>query len=125
MMIVVITTYYKIAEKVTRIVTNLEKTAMDIGKVTDVIAKISDQTNLLALNATIEAARAGEAGKGNSTWPQPSGTWSRPSRFKGRLRMMAFVGLKNPTSDRQSHGGLWGLRGAFSSREGRGGRIPA
>jgi methyl-accepting chemotaxis protein len=52
------------AEKVTAIVTNLEKSAMDIGKVTDVIAEISEQTNLLALNATIEAARAGEAGKG-------------------------------------------------------------
>jgi methyl-accepting chemotaxis protein len=52
------------AVKVTGIVTNLEKSAMDIGKVTDVIAEISDQTNLLALNATIEAARAGEAGKG-------------------------------------------------------------
>ncbi len=52
------------AEKVTGIVTNLERSAMDIGKVTDVIAEISEQTNLLALNATIEAARAGEAGKG-------------------------------------------------------------
>ena len=52
------------AEKVTGIVMNLEKSAMDIGKVTEVIAEISDQTNLLALNATIEAARAGEAGKG-------------------------------------------------------------
>jgi len=38
--------------------------AMDIGKVTDLIKKIAEQTNLLALNATIEAASAGEAGKG-------------------------------------------------------------
>ncbi|MFA6008862.1 MAG: methyl-accepting chemotaxis protein [Desulfobacteraceae bacterium] len=52
------------AEKVTGIVSNLEKSAMDIGKVTEVISEISEQTNLLALNATIEAARAGEAGKG-------------------------------------------------------------
>ena len=42
----------------------LEKTAREIGKVTDAISDISEQTNLLALNATIEAARAGEAGKG-------------------------------------------------------------
>ncbi len=42
----------------------LEKTAKEIGKVTDAISDISGQTNLLALNATIEAARAGEAGKG-------------------------------------------------------------
>ncbi len=42
----------------------LEKTAKEIGKVTDAISDISEQTNLLALNATIEAARAGEAGKG-------------------------------------------------------------
>lgn len=51
-------------QKVTEIVVNLEKSALDIGKVTEAIADISDQTNLLALNATIEAARAGEAGKG-------------------------------------------------------------
>lgn len=52
------------AQKVSEIVVNLEKSALDIGKVTEAIADISDQTNLLALNATIEAARAGEAGKG-------------------------------------------------------------
>lgn len=52
------------AQKVSDIVVNLEKSALDIGKVTEAIADISDQTNLLALNATIEAARAGEAGKG-------------------------------------------------------------
>lgn len=42
----------------------LSSSAVDIGKVTEVINEISEQTNLLALNATIEAARAGEAGKG-------------------------------------------------------------
>ncbi len=42
----------------------LGKTALAIGKITDVISDISDQTNLLALNATIEAARAGDAGRG-------------------------------------------------------------
>nr|NJM00902.1 methyl-accepting chemotaxis protein [Desulfobacula sp.] len=42
----------------------LERTAKEIGKVTDAISDISEQTNLLALNATIEAARAGDAGKG-------------------------------------------------------------
>ena len=42
----------------------LEKAALDIGKVTDTIRNISGQTNLLALNATIESSRAGEAGRG-------------------------------------------------------------
>lgn len=42
----------------------LNRTAVEIDKVTESIADISEQTNLLALNATIEAARAGEAGKG-------------------------------------------------------------
>lgn len=42
----------------------LGSAAVDIGKVTETITKISGQTNLLALNATIEAARAGESGKG-------------------------------------------------------------
>jgi len=42
----------------------LERQAMEIGAITDVIEEITAQTNLLALNATIEAARAGEAGRG-------------------------------------------------------------
>ena len=42
----------------------LGRTAMDVGKVLDVIDDIASRTNLLALNATIEATRAGEAGRG-------------------------------------------------------------
>ncbi|MCB9481250.1 MAG: methyl-accepting chemotaxis protein [Desulfobacteraceae bacterium] len=42
----------------------LDESAVNIGKVIEVISDISAQTNLLALNATIEAARAGESGKG-------------------------------------------------------------
>ncbi len=42
----------------------LKNAAVEIGKVTEAINRISKQTNLLALNATIESARAGEAGKG-------------------------------------------------------------
>lgn len=45
-------------------VRSLEKAAIEIGEVTQLISDIAEQTNLLALNATIEAARAGEAGKG-------------------------------------------------------------
>ena len=43
---------------------SLEKSAVDIGSITDTIMEIANQTNLLALNAAIEAARAGEAGRG-------------------------------------------------------------
>ncbi|MCU0872962.1 MAG: methyl-accepting chemotaxis protein [Pirellulaceae bacterium] len=43
---------------------DLERSASDIGKVTEAIKMIALQTNLLALNATIEATSAGEAGKG-------------------------------------------------------------
>ena len=42
----------------------LDRSAADIGKVTEAIKMIALQTNLLALNATIEATSAGEAGKG-------------------------------------------------------------
>lgn len=42
----------------------LDQSAGEINKVTEVIKTIALQTNLLALNATIEATSAGEAGKG-------------------------------------------------------------
>ena len=42
----------------------LGQSALQIGKVVEIIKGIASQTNLLALNATIEAASAGEAGKG-------------------------------------------------------------
>lgn len=46
------------------VMTKMQLSANEIGKVLDVIKNIADQTNLLALNATIEAASAGDAGKG-------------------------------------------------------------
>ena len=52
------------ATQVRKIMAKLGESAIEIGKVIDVISGIADQTNLLALNATIEAASAGEAGKG-------------------------------------------------------------
>jgi methyl-accepting chemotaxis protein len=52
------------AENTGLIVHRLNESALEIGRVVEVIVDISDQTKLLALNATIEAARAGEAGKG-------------------------------------------------------------
>jgi len=44
--------------------TQIEKSAGEIGQIIGVIDEIAFQTNLLALNAGVEAARAGEAGKG-------------------------------------------------------------
>ncbi len=45
-------------------VAGLAKVCDRIGRMLNLIHKISSQTNLLALNATIEAERAGEAGRG-------------------------------------------------------------
>lgn len=42
----------------------IERSAREIGNITDMMDEIAFQTNLLALNAGVEAARAGEAGKG-------------------------------------------------------------
>ncbi|HEY8616801.1 methyl-accepting chemotaxis protein [Phenylobacterium sp.] len=42
----------------------IERSAGEIGSIIGVIDEIAFQTNLLALNAGVEAARAGEAGKG-------------------------------------------------------------
>ncbi len=51
-------------ERIEQNIKGLQKSAVDIGGITDSIMAIADQTNLLALNAAIEAARAGEAGRG-------------------------------------------------------------
>ncbi len=44
--------------------TEIEKSANEIGQIISVIDGIAFQTNLLALNAGVEAARAGESGRG-------------------------------------------------------------
>jgi len=54
----------EVAQRTKTQVESLGKSAIQIGKILDLIRKIAAQTNLLALNATIEAASAGEAGKG-------------------------------------------------------------
>lgn len=53
-----------LASAANRSITTLNQSAVEIGRVIDVIQEIAEQTNLLALNATIEAARAGAAGSG-------------------------------------------------------------
>jgi methyl-accepting chemotaxis protein len=52
------------SEEMGEIISKLDLSSAEIGKIIKVIGSIAGQTNLLALNATIEAARAGEAGKG-------------------------------------------------------------
>ncbi len=52
------------ARSTRELMSKLDDSARQIGKVVELINRIAEQTNLLALNATIEAASAGEAGRG-------------------------------------------------------------
>lgn len=60
----------EVAKSAKSIVTTIEsieevdKNAIEIGKILAIIKEISEQVNLLALNASIEAARAGDMGRG-------------------------------------------------------------
>jgi methyl-accepting chemotaxis protein len=45
-------------------ISELDRSAQNIGEISQAVTDISDQTNLLALNAAIEAARAGDHGRG-------------------------------------------------------------
>lgn len=50
--------------RATDVITQVQRSSLDIARVLDVINEIAEQTNLLALNAAIEASRAGHAGRG-------------------------------------------------------------
>ncbi|MDI6740793.1 MAG: methyl-accepting chemotaxis protein [Candidatus Edwardsbacteria bacterium] len=52
--------------KLSEVVSNLERKAVEISRITELISSVAWRTNLLALNAAIEAARAGESGRGFS-----------------------------------------------------------
>ncbi len=52
------------AEQIAQTLEMLSGKSQSIGKITEVISRVSEQTNLLALNASIEAARAGAHGRG-------------------------------------------------------------
>lgn len=54
----------RMADSATETIQLLNRSGVEISKVTETIKMIALQTNLLALNATIEATSAGEAGKG-------------------------------------------------------------
>lgn len=54
----------EVADKVNRIILDMDKSSGEIGQITNTISQIAEQTNLLALNAAIEAARVGENGRG-------------------------------------------------------------
>jgi len=54
----------RMADSATDTIQLLNRSGVEISKVTETIKMIALQTNLLALNATIEATSAGEAGRG-------------------------------------------------------------
>ena len=54
----------KVVGEAVAAMTDIHRSAQEIGKIITVIDGIAFQTNLLALNAGVEAARAGDAGRG-------------------------------------------------------------
>lgn len=54
----------KANQQTIELVRELDRNAIEIGNISQVVGDISDQTHLLALNASIESARAGEHGAG-------------------------------------------------------------
>lgn len=54
----------EIVNNVASVIKKLGERSEQIGRIVDVITKISEQTNLLALNTAVEASRAGEAASG-------------------------------------------------------------
>ncbi len=93
------------AGRVTELMSELNRAADAIGKVSETITTISEQTNLLALNATIEAARAGAAGKGFAVV-------AHEIKDLARLTAEATEDIKNKVSGIQSstHGAVSDLQ---------------
>jgi methyl-accepting chemotaxis protein len=54
----------EVMHRMTAAMTEIEKSAAQIGEIVGLMDTIAFQTNLLALNAAVEAARAGDSGKG-------------------------------------------------------------
>jgi methyl-accepting chemotaxis protein len=78
---------------------DLERSAADIGKVTEAIKMIALQTNLLALNATIEATSAGEAGKGFAVVAHEIKELANQSAHAAEDIARKIEGVQNSTRD--------------------------
>jgi methyl-accepting chemotaxis protein len=90
---------YNMTQDITRVIEELNQSAVEISSITAVIQNIAEQTTLLALNAAIESARAGEYGRGFGVVATETGKLAEQTKQAAQL----ISNVINKMSERSKH----------------------